>query len=755
MNRAFSWSAVNLVYGAIAASALIFTFFSDFLGAQPSYKLPFLMIFTATTASIYGLKWGFAAGILSAVLLARLAGLQAWDGLLLLLSVLIANGIGGSLRRAHRHARMLARSHQLLAEALEVLPALEHRQALLASLPEHLTKFVSGGHASVWLPQKHTLRLLASVPTLGAQEISAEGVVGRAFREGRPQYVPDVRQEPSFIAAPGINTLAELALPLFERGEVVAVFNLETERPFWPEEVDGLIRFAETVSLHLDRLADLEARRLLSDLSVELHKVTSLEEASEMALSLLLQGLSLRAGVVWEVRGARMQALAHAGVDEPTLLEVLREGLPYGQGRAWDVYASGKPFFTQRYAEEPGGVQALQALGWRTFAAHPIPTPGSPRSRYILVVGTPPERNWRKAEQELLLLFCRTLGIGFERLIEKGRHEGVSRLVQALLQQPSENLYQMVLEEAIQQVPGSEAGSLMVLENGLYRYKAAVGFDLEGLQAAPSTAADMLNWYGLGEERLHQGEPRILSGETTPIYEVSHRTAPPAVVNGAGRVHEIQANLCLPIAFRGEVLAYLNLDNLHDPQAFGEDSLRAAQFFAAPLATLLHDSKTHRLLEEAALTDPLTRLPNRRAFDKALAEELERAVRYGYPLSLIVMDLKGFKAVNDRLGHPTGDLALIRVAELLEKERRSGDYLFRWGGDEFAAIFPHTDKAEAVAVTTRYAQIIESICFNGLRLGVNIGLAAYPEDGGSPEKLLSTADSRMYEAKAMGVPLKS
>jgi diguanylate cyclase (GGDEF)-like protein len=220
-------------------------------------------------------------------------------------------------------------------------------------------------------------------------------------------------------------------------------------------------------------------------------------------------------------------------------------------------------------------------------------------------------------------------------------------------------------------------------------------------------------------------------------------------------VHEIQANLCLPIVFRGEVLAYLNLDNLHDPQAFGEDSLRAAQFFAAPLATLLHDSKTHRLLEEAALTDPLTRLPNRRAFDKALAEELERALRYGYPLSLIVMDLKGFKAVNDRLGHPTGDLALIRVAELLEKERRSGDYLFRWGGDEFAAIFPHTDKAEAVAVTTRYAQIIESICFNGLRLGVNIGLAAYPEDGGSPEKLLSTADSRMYEAKAMGVPLKS
>ncbi|MGK0619038.1 diguanylate cyclase [Meiothermus cerbereus] len=755
MNRAFSRSAVSMLYAAVVLCALVFVLLPDSLESHHTYKLPFLMVFTATTASIYGMGWGFLAAGISALLLARWVGVQALDGVLLGLSAVLASSIGGSLRMAHRHAKALARSHQLIAETLEVFPKLDNRQALLESLPERLVSFGSGGHVSVWLPQKRSFRLLACVPDIGLQKISAQGVVGRAFREGKPQHVPDVRKDSSFIATPGLTSVAELALPLFERGEIVAVLNLERGRPFWPEEVNGLIRFAETVSLQLDRLADLEIRRLLSDFSIQMQKVHSLEEAAELALLLLLHGLSLEAGVVWEARGAHMRALAFQGVSEPGLLEVLRNGLPYGYGLAWEVYASGKPYFTQHYAEEPHAVHPLQALGWQTFVAHPIPTAGSKRGRFVLVVGTPQERTWRRSEKELLLLFCRTLGIGFERLIEKLHHEGLNRLMQELLEEPSQNLYHMVLVEAIEQVPGSEAGSLLILEDGKYRYKAAVGYDLVGLQAAPSSPADMLDWYGLGEERSRQGEPRILSAEETTIYKISHQTAPPEIMDAAGRVREIKANLCLPIAYRGEVLAYLNLDNLHDPQAFGEDSLHAAQFFAAPLATLLHDIRIHRLLEEAALTDSLTGLPNRRAFDKVLSEELERAVRYGYPLSLAVMDLKGFKAVNDSLGHATGDQALSRVAQLLEKERRSGDHLFRWGGDEFAAIFPHTNKDEAVAVTLRYAQIIESINFGQHHLGVSIGLATYPEDGSTPDKLLVTADNRMYEAKALGVSLKT
>lgn len=738
----------TLLYLSIALGSLLLGLRERVWGQAFAYTLPWLMIFTATTASVYGFYWGFLAAGLSALLL---PGFNVMGGVFLLLSAWLAHSVGDSLRRAHRQARALAKSHRLVAEALQALTPIQHRQALLHSLPELLASLGEGGHIGVWVPHGEGFRCLSSVPSLNLQEIPAHGVVGRAFREGRPQHVPDVRKEPCHIAAPGFSTLAELALPLFERGEGVAVLNLERSRPFLNEEVEGLIRFAETVSLQLDRLADLEVRRLLSELATGLQGVHTLQEAAEMALALLLKELELEAGVVWVARGARMEALAHRGVTEPGLLAVLQEGLPYDRGLAWEVYRTAEPYYTQAYAEDPRGVAALRRLDWRTFVAHPVPTPGSVRSRFVLVVGEKHPRPWRKAEREVLLLFCRTLGVGFERLVEKARHEGVNRLMQELLEKPLEELYQRVLHEAIQQVPGSETGSLLVWEGGEYRFRAAVGYDLEGLQALAISPQAALVWYRRGEEPAHRGEPRLLTTEELAIFEVSHQTAPPEVIDTAGRVREIQANLCQPMLYRGEVLAYLNLDNLHDPRAFGEDSLRAARFFSAPMATLLHESRTHRLLEEAALTDPLTGLPNRRAFDRILPEELHRAVRYRYPLSLAVLDLKGFKAINDCLGHATGDQALIQVARALEGQRRSGDHLFRWGGDEFAAIFPHTSQEDALLVCYRYARAIAAICFGELCLGANIGLAAYPEDGEAPDALLIAADTRMYRAKASGV----
>ncbi|WP_105317659.1 diguanylate cyclase [Thermus tenuipuniceus] len=739
-----------LPYPVIALGSILLGLLAGYLGYTDPYILPWFMIFTAATASVYGLGWGLLAVGVSTFLLLPFPGFHIAAAALLLLSAWLAHGIGESLRRAHRRAKALAKSQRYLAEALEALPQAPNREDLLRGLPQRLAALGEGGHVGVWVPTTQGFRLLESIPPLPLKEVPASGVMGRAFREGRPVYVSDVGKEPNHIPAPGLNARAELALPLKERGEAVAVLNLERGKPFAPEEVEGLTRFAQAVSLQLDRLADLEERKLIADLSERLQSASTLEEAGAKALALLLASLGLPSGTLWEARGGRMEALAYHGVEEPTLLQVLREGLPYGVGLVWQVYETRSPVFTARYAEESRVVPALKALGWRTFAALPVPSLGAPRSRRVLVVGQKEERLWRKAEVERLLLFCRTLGLGLERLEEKSRHQAVNELFLNLLQKPPEDLYQPLLEEAIRQVPGAEAGSLLVLEEGHYRYKATLGYDLEGLRKVAFTLEDQLRWYGQGKERGLRGEPRILSAKERDIAKISHETAPAEVIDTAGKAREIRANLCLPIPYKGEVLAYLNLDNLHDPLAFGEDSLEAARFFAAPLATLLHESRTRKLLEEAALTDPLTGLANRRAFDRFFQEELKRAERYGYPLSLAVLDLKGFKQVNDRLGHAVGDLALLKVAEALEKERRNGDRLFRWGGDEFAAIFPHTPKQGAIAAAFRYAQAIQGLCFEGLCLGVNIGVATYPEDGTTLDALLSAADTRMYEAKRRG-----
>lgn len=206
-------------------------------------------------------------------------------------------------------------------------------------------------------------------------------------------------------------------------------------------------------------------------------------------------------------------------------------------------------------------------------------------------------------------------------------------------------------------------------------------------------------------------------------------------------------NLCLPVSHQGKVLAYLNLDNLHDSEAFAEDSLNAVQLFSTPIATLIRELQSREAMEKAALTDSLTGLYNRRAFDRRLKEECERAARYQYPLTLLVVDLKNFKPINDRLGHAMGDQALVAVARALSKTQRAGDMVFRWGGDEFAVLLPQTPKEVAGVVGARILEAISKICLGGVCLSANIGYASFPTEAQTAEALLQLADERMYADK--------
>ena len=269
-----------LLYPAIALASFLVGLLAGFLGYGDPYILPWFMIAVAVLAGAYGLSWGLLAALLSTLVLLLFPGFDLVALALLLLSALLAHGVGESLRRAHRRAKALARSQRLITEALEALLQAEDREGLLQSLPERLAALGEGGHVGVWLPLPGGFRLLAAHPPMSLAWIPDSGVVGRAFREGKPLYIPDVRREPGYIPDPSIPTLAELALPLWERGEVVAVLNLERPKPFLPEEVEGLTRFAQAVGLHLDRLADLEQRTLLSGLSERLQNAGTKEEAA-------------------------------------------------------------------------------------------------------------------------------------------------------------------------------------------------------------------------------------------------------------------------------------------------------------------------------------------------------------------------------------------------------------------------------------------------------------------------------------------
>ena len=155
-------------------------------------------------------------------------------------------------------------------------------------------------------------------------------------------------------------------------------------------------------------------------------------------------------------------------------------------------------------------------------------------------------------------------------------------------------------------------------------------------------------------------------------------------------------------------------------------------------------------LELNAVTDPLTGLYNRRLFGETFEKELNRARRYGQPLGLVIVDLHRFKEVNDQHGHPRGDEVLRAAAATLKKALRTSDSAFRIGGDEFALVLPQTDAPQALALSRRvetvFAEMIQPLKL-AVSVGMDHGVAIFPQDAELADQLIRIADERLYRLK--------
>jgi two-component system, cell cycle response regulator len=179
-----------------------------------------------------------------------------------------------------------------------------------------------------------------------------------------------------------------------------------------------------------------------------------------------------------------------------------------------------------------------------------------------------------------------------------------------------------------------------------------------------------------------------------------------------------------------------------------------ARVLAALRVKRLHDAllEANRRLARQALTDDLTGLANRRHGGRQLEREVALCVRHGRLLALLRVDVDHFKPINDSLGHEAGDQVLVEVARRLEGAVRGGDELARWGGDEFVAILPGTDKAGALRAAERLrAAVSESpIPVAGQELPVTISVGWAHWAGDTPDDLLARADRALYRAKDAG-----
>lgn len=201
--------------------------------------------------------------------------------------------------------------------------------------------------------------------------------------------------------------------------------------------------------------------------------------------------------------------------------------------------------------------------------------------------------------------------------------------------------------------------------------------------------------------------------------------------------------ICVPLVHREDPVGVLKV---YAPEAdhFDDGDVETLELLSELIAAHISHANLYEVESHDNRHDALTALPNRRAFEERLPIELARAGRRQRPLSLCLLDLDGFKLVNDRLGHPAGDEVLRAVGQILDESRVSDD-CFRIGGDEFAILLPETTRAEAEVAAARIATMVSDAQLGEGAIAISFGVASGTDLNGGA--LLEVADRELLAAK--------
>jgi diguanylate cyclase (GGDEF)-like protein len=295
--------------------------------------------------------------------------------------------------------------------------------------------------------------------------------------------------------------------------------------------------------------------------------------------------------------------------------------------------------------------------------------------------------------------------------------------------------------------------ALVDLENGAVVPEATAGWPLEELRARVLVTVAELE--PLLDDRFLREGCYLFTNEEARSRLSSDVEVYPSQLNGRGPWAWNRHWLIVPLKDgAGTLLGVIWVDNPNDRLLPSPDRLQALRIFANAAASALVSGRQLGELRFLADHDPLTRLLNRRAFMSRLDSEVARAQRYGRPLGLVITDLDGFKQLNDRYGHATGDEALVAFAHVLAASLRKPDDAFRIGGDEFAVLLAEATEDDARFVVERVKTLLDQQAEGGAPwlgdISASFGYATCPAHASDPQTLFRLADEAQYEAKRSG-----
>jgi diguanylate cyclase (GGDEF)-like protein len=256
--------------------------------------------------------------------------------------------------------------------------------------------------------------------------------------------------------------------------------------------------------------------------------------------------------------------------------------------------------------------------------------------------------------------------------------------------------------------------------------------------------------------RLHLGEgvtgEVAAKGQTIYVPDVGKD---PRYLHYKGQWRTTGSFLAVPLRSKGRILGVMNL-NRRSVDAFSAQETRLVEAIAAQAALAIANARLYQQTLELSFTDPLTGMANRRQLFLRLDQEFSRSVRFGDPLSILMIDLDLFKRINDKFGHTVGDGVLRGVAQALRRNVRKIDIVSRYGGEEFCIVLPRVGKPEALEVAEKLRRSVGAAALPSpegvgpLRVTISLGVATLGIDADDVAGLIEKADTALYEAKRQG-----
>lgn len=236
--------------------------------------------------------------------------------------------------------------------------------------------------------------------------------------------------------------------------------------------------------------------------------------------------------------------------------------------------------------------------------------------------------------------------------------------------------------------------------------------------------------------------------QTNAAVVVEDAAVTPGYVAG---FEETRSELVLPLISFGHAIGVLTLESA-EARHFHDADMTTLESVADICAAAIQNANYFDQVRELAYRDGLTGVFNRRHFEARILEEIERARRYNLVLSVLMVDIDGFKQLNDEFGHLLGDEVLKQVASLFVQQTRKADIVCRYGGDELAVLLPETTGQNAAAVAEKLRTLVSAWEFPGVPRPVTIstGIGEYPRQGSTRDELMKAADLALYRAKQSG-----